>query len=401
MKCYRNFSEIVTLEKAYHKDGRKLLPEDLSIIKNGSIVFDDAKIIWIGEDSSLPNEYKNIPSINYTGHTLTPEVVDSHTHLVFAGDRSQEYTMRLNGADYEAIAKSGGGILSTMEQTITASEDELYTSALQRILNIHSYGVGTIEIKSGYGLTLESERKISNVIQKLKDHFKDKIQILNTYMAAHAIPKSSKSSSEYIQKIVLPLMSELASSIDFVDVFQEVGYFNEDDTKAIFDHALKLGLKLKIHADEFNDNKGAILATKYSAISADHLLCTSLDGAEALSKSNTVATLLPGTAFFLGKPLANARMFLDQGCKVALASDYNPGSCHCDNLLMIASISAKTLKLNIAELWCGITLNAAHALDLKNQGALIPELQPRFSIFKCERVDLITYNWGKSFSINF
>jgi len=399
---YKNLSQILTLDNAHKKDGRKLLPEDLSIIENAAVVFDKDKIIWVGKTVNLPREYSHETSFDLTGHILTPEVVDSHTHLVFGGDRSFEYTMRLNGADYEEIAKAGGGILSTMEKTITASEDELFNLAVERITRIHSYGVGTIEIKSGYGLTTESERKISEVIHKLKQHFSGKVQILNTFLAAHAVPKSFETSHAFLLKVVLPLLEELAQDkiIDFVDIFHEKGYFDLKDSKLLFERATALGLKIKIHADEFNDNKGAVLAAKFNAVSADHLLCTGDDGIKDIANSKTVATLLPGTAYFLGKPLANAQAFLDKGCKVALASDYNPGSCHCDNLIMLASLCAKNMNLNIAQLWAAITLNSAHALDLYQQGAIKPDLSPRFSLFKCESVDQITYNWGRNFAVS-
>lgn len=400
IKIYKNLNQIITLANASKKDGRKIVTNDLSIVENASIVFDKSNILWVGKSSDLPPQYNAIEAIDLQGHILTPEIVDSHTHLVFGGNRSFEYSLRLGGADYEEIAKAGGGILSTMEKTIMATEDELFHSGVERVERIHSYGVGTIEIKSGYGLTIESERKICRVINKLKNHFNDRVIIKNTFLAAHAVPKDFGSSSEYLEKIVIPLLKELSGEnlIDFVDIFHEKDYFNEHDTKKLFDIATELSLPVKIHADEFNDNKGAVIATEYRALSADHLLCTGPDGIKALALSNTVATLLPGTAHFLGKPMANARAFLDAGAKLALASDYNPGSCHCDNLLLIASFSAKSLQMNLGEVWCALTLNAAHALGIKNQGALIVNNVPRFSLFKCETIDEITYSWGRNFS---
>lgn len=403
INVYRNFSQIITLKKALEKDGRFLLPEDLDVITNGSLVFSEEKILWIGPDNSLPQKYLTEAHKDCRGHIITPEIVDSHTHLVFGGDRSFEYSMRLNGACYQDIANAGGGILATMEKTITASSEELFQGAVKKINEIHAYGVGTIEIKSGYGLTFESEIKLSHVIARLKKHFAPQVQILNTFMAAHAVPTSFDNSRKYMIEVVLPLLEELHQEniIDFVDIFHENGYFDQKDCDLLFNRAKELKLKIKIHADEFNDNKGAILATKVKAVSADHLLCTGSDGILALSQSSTVATLLPGTAYFLGKPLARAQDFLNKGCKVALASDFNPGSCHCDNLLLIASVSAKSLGLNLAQLWASITLNAAHALDLKDQGALVENLKPRFSIFKASSIDQITYNWGKNLSVFF
>ena len=402
MKCFKNFSQILTLEKASQKDGRLLTPDDLSVLNKASIVFDEDKIHWVGLANELPKQFHHIPSHDCEGYVLTPEIVDSHTHLVFGGDRSFEYSMRLNGADYQEIANAGGGILSTMENTITTDEEELFQTGIERIERIASYGVGSIEIKSGYGLTVESERKISHVIDRLKKHFSGKIQIFNTYLAAHAVPKTYDNSHEYMQKVVYPLLEELAEQniIDFIDIFHEEGYFNYQDSEELFKVATKLGIKIKIHADEFNDNKGALLASRYNAVSADHLLCTGEDGIDALANSQTVATLFPGTAYFLGKPLAEAQKFLKAGCKVALASDYNPGSCHCDNILLIASLCAKNFNLNMAQLWSALCLNSAHALGLYDQGALIAGNKPRFSFFKCSSIDQITYSWGRNFAIS-
>ncbi len=400
LMAFRNFSQIATLEEAYKKDGRRLQPSDLSIIENATVVFDASEIKWIGFDKDMPCEFSGIASEDFTGKCLLPELVDSHTHLIFGGDRAHEYSMRLNGADYQAIAEAGGGILNTMEGTNKLTKSELFDLAISRVESIHSYGVGTIEVKSGYGLNFEKEYECSQVIADLKNHFQGRVKILNTFMAAHAVPKDFKSSNEYLHEVVIPLLKKLSSEniIDAVDIFHEQGYFDDVDTQQLFDVSNFLNIPVKSHADEFADNKGAILAAKNHALSTDHLLMTTQDGIEALANSNTVATLLPGTGFFLGKPQAKARDFLDAGVKVAIASDYNPGSCHCDNVLLVASLAAPHYKMNIAELWCSITLNASHALGLKDQGALVAGLKPNFSIFNTSKIDSITYNWGKNLS---
>ncbi|MCK5072088.1 MAG: imidazolonepropionase [Bacteriovoracaceae bacterium] len=398
MKTWRNFSQLVTMENAWKKDGRNLDPADLSIIKNGSIVFDDEKIHWVGPDCDFPTEYREVKAEYFRKKVLIPEMVDCHTHVVFGGDRAQEYSMRLNGADYEQIAIAGGGILNSMNGTNDKSKDELFNESVEKIKRIHSYGVGTVEVKSGYGLNFDKEHEISHVIHDLKKHFEGRVQIKNTFMAAHAVPAEYKSSSEFMEEVVIPLLERLAPKkiIDAVDIFHERNYFDEKDTELIFEKAKEFNIPVKSHADEFADNKGAILATKYGALSTDHLLMTGDDGIKALAESNTVATLLPGTGFFLGKPQANARKFLDAGCKVAIGSDYNPGSCHCDNVLLIASIAAPQYKMNISELWASITLNAAHALNMKDQGAITPGLKPRFTIFDVPTIDHVTYHWGRN-----
>lgn len=411
IKILSNISQIATLQGVAEKDGRKLLPNDLDIISNGTIVYNMDTILWVGPTEALPDEYKlspsnshNIEHIDLTNKVVLPELVDAHTHLIFGGDRSNEYTMRLNGATYEEIAAAGGGILNTMKGTNLLNADQLFKLAEERIERISSYGVGSIEIKSGYGLNFEKEYELSHVIDRLKKHFKNKprpIQIFNTYMCAHAVPKTFSNSEEYMDTVVIPLLYRLAKEniIDGVDIFHEKNYFNEHDVKKLFTIANDLGISRKSHIDEFADNKGAIIASKYNAISVEHLLNTEEDGIKALANSNTVANLLPGTGFFLGKKQANGRKMLDSGVKVAISSDYNPGSCHFDNVLLIASLAAPQYKMNIAELVASITYNAAHALNYKNQGVIKKGMRPRFSIFNTNSIDRIFYNWGRNFSI--
>ena len=401
LKAFRNFDQILTLEGSYKKDGRSLKPEDMNVLQKASVVCSPTEILWVGLEKDFPKKYEETAEHSYfDGKVLTPEIVDSHTHLIFGGDRADEYSMRLNGADYQEIAKSGGGILNTMRGTQILSSEELFDISVERINRIHSYGIGTIEIKSGYGLTYSKELELTKVIDKLKKHFYPRIQIKNTYMAAHAVPKEYKNSKEFMDAVVIPLLEELSGKniVDAVDIFHEKNYFDQEDTKLLFKKAQSLGINRKSHADEFFDNQGALLASKYNALSTDHLLQTGQDGIKALADSNTVATLLPGTGFFLGKPQANARRFLDQGAKVAIASDYNPGSCHCDNVILVASLAAPAYQMNMAELWSSITLNAAHALGLKNQGAIVQSLRPRFTMFDVSNINSITYNWGRQLS---
>lgn len=401
IKVYVHLNQIVTLEQAAAKDGCRLTPNDLSIINDGAVVINGENIEWVGTTSLLPQKYQFLPTNNLRGHVLTPELVDSHTHLVFGGDRAQEYADRLNGTSYEEIAKRGGGILYTMNQTNLAMLETLYMQACERINRLHSYGIGTIEIKSGYGLNFEKEYELTMLIDRLKKKFAPKIRISNTFMAAHDVPKNFKSSSEYLNTVVIPLLEKLAplKVVDAVDIFHEKNYFDGNDVKALFNRAKELGIPRKMHADELNENGGAALGVGFGAFSVDHLLKISDDGIKDLAASRTVATLLPGTAFFLGKPLAPARKIMDAGVKVAIASDYNPGSCHCDNVLLVASIAAAQLKLNQTEFWAGITLNAAHALGLYEQGAIMVGKKARFSLFKAESLSHISYNWGRNFSV--
>lgn len=401
MRVYKSLNQIVTMKNAHEKDGRNLRPDDLSIIKNASVVFSHDEILWVGEEKNLPEEYQSAETIDLSGHILLPEIVDAHTHLVFGGDRSHEYIMRLSGATYEEIAAAGGGIVSSMKATNELSRNDLLKLSQERVRALRAYGVGTIEIKSGYGLNFEKEYEIALIINDLKKIFQPEVQILHTYMAAHAVPKEYETSYQYMKDVVLPLLDKLHTEglVDAVDIFHEQNYFSNDDVTSLFERANRLGIPVKMHADELNDNGGTELAVSFNALSCDHLLKISDNGIKKLAESKTVANLLPGTAFFLGKPQSPARKLLDNGAKVAISSDYNPGSCHFDNVIQIALMSAPTLKMNFAETWAAITLNSAHALGLNQQGAVIPGLKPRFSIFNVESLEKMTYHWGKNFSV--
>ena len=397
----KDCKEILTLKNAHQKDGRFLKPEDKSIEKNKSILCENGKIITIDTFSSIEKNNPDATIIDCSQFCITPELVDSHTHLVFGGNRAFEYSMRLDGATYEDIAKSGGGILHTMKQTNTSSKDELFNLACERIEKIHSRGVGTIEIKSGYGLNLEKEIELSEIIHELKLKYKGTVQIFNTFMAAHAVPKEYESSSDYMKDVVLPALKILGSRkiIDSVDIFLEDGYFSEKDVRVLNQKAKEFNIPLKIHADEFINLEGASLACELNALSADHLLAISGKGIESFSKSNTVATLLPGTGYFLGKKQCDARALLDAGAKVSIASDYNPGSCHQFDLKKIACLSAPNYKMNSTETWSSITLNASSSLGLNNQGTVSSGMESRFSFWECSSLDEIFYNWDENYSV--
>lgn len=401
MRVYRQLSQIATLSGAHAKGGRGLVPGDLGILEGAAIVFDDEKIHWVGLDAELPNEYHGLPSTALPHHVLTPALVDSHTHLLFGGNRSSEYVARLNGEDYQAIARSGGGILYTMRETLKLTQDELVALGRARLQRLMSYGVRTVEMKSGYALTQDGELRLLRAAKALAREFAGRMHVFSTYLGAHAVPAGSPSSTDFLRDVVVPTLDQAHAEdlVDAVDIFAEEGYFTPGDVRTLFAHAVKLGLPVKIHADEFNDNGGARLATEFSALSADHLLKTSADGIHALAKSSTVATILPGTAFFLGKPLAPARQLLDAGCRVAIASDFNPGSSHVDNLLLVASLAAPSLKMNLAELWCGITLNGAAALGLSDRGCLVAGMKPDFALFAVDQISDVTYGWGRNFCV--
>ncbi len=400
MRGYRHLSQILTLEGALKKDGRRLLPDDLSVIQDGAIVFDDQAILWVGPSSHIPAQFSAASFTDLPGHVLTPGLVDSHTHLLFGGNRAGEYVRRLNGEDYQAIARGGGGILYTVAETLKLSEAQLVELGRERINRIAGYGVTTLEMKSGYALSLEGELRLLRAAHTLKRVFAGRVEIVSTFLGAHAVPSAFATSQDFLRSVVLPTLQQAAREgiVDLVDIFCEEGYFSLQDGRELFREAHRLGLGLKVHADEFTDGGGAELAVAFGALSADHLLRTSDAGIRSLAKSDTVATLLPCTAFFLGKPLARARDFLDAGCRVAIASDFNPGSSHVDNVLLVASIAAAPLGLNVAELWAAIGLNAAAALGKRDRGALVPGMRPQFALFEVSDAAEISYSWGRNFS---
>lgn len=399
MKTYLfyNISELVTLDSALKKDGRNLLEADLSIIKDAAIICDQEKILWIGQFTNIPSTFEISKKIDCQNKTIIPEIVDCHTHLVFAGNRAKEYSMRLNGATYEEIAQSGGGIINTMKATNEISLDELKSISIFKINEMIKFGTSVIEIKSGYGLNFDKEKEISLLINDLKKYFSPKIKIKNTFMAAHAIPKTFATSMEYIDQVVIPLLKELAplKIIDAVDIFHEQNYFSTSDVKKLFTVSESLNIPVKIHADELNDNNGAALACEYQALSCDHLLKINDEGILKLSKSNTVAVILPGTGLFLGKDQAPVQRLLKNGVKLAISSDYNPGSCHFNNVFQLARMMAPTLKMNRAELLSAVTINAASALN-ENKGSISIGHAPRFLVFSANNLDEILYKWSEN-----
>ena len=391
-----NISCALTLKNAVSKNGRQLLKEDLSLINNVAIVKNDETIEWIGTKDQLPKTFYNsfTDEIDLQNRVVTPGLIDAHTHLIFSGNRANEYMMRLSGASYEEISKAGGGIVASSMATNSADDDYLEKLATNRINVLYELGIAACEIKTGYSLTLDGEIRLLKIINDLKKKFSSKLLIHRTLMSAHAIPQKMNK-DEYIKSIVLPTIDQATSLkiIDSLDVFHEVNYFEQSDVEVIFNYARKFNLDLKLHVDEFNNNGGAKLGARYNCSSVDHLLHTDLEGACALAASNTIATLLPGTAFYLGKKLANAKMLIDAGCAVAIASDFNPGSCYFNDVFQIARMSAPSLKINPAALWSAITLNAAKSLGLKNYGALLPNFSSQILVWEASNPDDLLFDW--------
>ncbi len=378
-------SELLTGEGVRRKDGRKVLDSDLGRISDGALVYsvktvpysDFAsgksgmkvvadKILWLGKTNDLPKEYSDGPNFNLDGkNAVIPGLIDCHTHLVFSGNRSGEFAERCAGATYEEIAKKGGGIQTTVNATRTASEDELFRLGRSRIEEAHRYGIRTVEIKSGYGLTLESELKILRVVKKLQAATPE-MTLVPTFLGAHDFPKEVSRES-YLKCILDEMLPTVVREglADACDVFIDQGFYTLSEGNRILEKAKTLGMRVKVHADELANTESASLAVRLDALSADHLLKISPDGIKALSGSNTTAVLLPGTAFYLKAPHAPARALLDSGARVAISTDFNPGTSMTLNLPAVLTISALYLGMSRAELFASVTYNPACALGLQ------------------------------------
>ncbi len=389
-------SFIHTCEKILKKKGRHLEPDDASLIEDGAVVFDSKKIIWVGKTADLPAKFKKLKTTNLRlKKAIIPGLVDSHTHLVFAGSRAHEFARRCAGATYQEIANEGGGILTTVKATREATIEQLFESALKRALIAYRFGIRTIECKSGYGLDHETEIKCLTVVQHLKKAL-PQMTFVSTYLGAHAIPHDQKR-SHYIDEMLhrtLPLVAQKKLA-EFCDVFIDEGYYTLAEGERILRTAKKLGLKVKVHADELTNTESARLACKLDAHSADHLLKISDKGIQALAKSDTVATLLPGTAFYLKEVHAPARKILDAGGRVAIATDFNPGSSYTLNLPLMMNMAALYLGMNSAEILASVTTNAAAALGLENRkGAVLPEYDSDFVVLPYEHFEEMYYRMG-------
>ena len=337
--------------------------------KDGVQSYENTKIFIDNGLISTEEENKDYLTIDCRGKMVTSGFVDPHTHPVFYNKRDSEYAMRLSGSSYEEIANNGGGIISSVNGVRKASEDELVTKLDKRLDRFIENGTTTIEAKSGYGLNIESELKSLSVIDKLNSTHP--IDIVPTFMGAHAYPNEFKDDHlgyvELICKEMIPAVSEQGIA-KFNDVFCEKDYFSINESRQILDCGIKYGLKPRMHADEFVDSGAAELAGEIGAFSADHLMAVSEEGIKALSDNNVIATLLPGTTFFLGKSnYAPARKLIDAGITIALATDYNPGSSHIQSMPFIISLACLFLGLTVEEAFAAATYNAAQTLGLHNE----------------------------------
>ncbi|GMV78475.1 MAG: imidazolonepropionase [Chitinophagaceae bacterium] len=342
---------------------------NLPVIENAYLIIEHKKIVAYGEMEDFVHHTQTITEvIDAEGQIVLPCWCDSHTHLVFAASRENEFVDKIKGKTYAEIAASGGGILNSAKRIATATEDELFASAWKRLQELIHLGTGAIEIKSGYGLSTESELKMLRVIKKLK--LKSPIPVKATFLGAHTFPLKYKENHQgYIDVIINEMLPAIAKEnlADYIDVFCEEGFFSKEETITICKAAMQYGLKPKIHANQLNVSGGVQAGVELNAISVDHLETMDDATIHVLAQSNTIGTMLPTAAYFLRMPLQPARKLIDAGCAVALASDFNPGSSPSGNMNIVVSMSCIQMKMLPEEAINAATINGAFAIELEKE----------------------------------
>jgi imidazolonepropionase len=372
--------------------------DGLGLVECGAIVEQDGRIVFAGRESDVPDEYLNSSDkIDLSGHLVTPGFIDCHTHLVFGGDRAAEFEMRLNGAGYEEIAKAGGGIVSTVRQTRAASEDELLRSALTRLDHLIAEGVTLVEVKSGYGLDLESEAKMLRVARQLAS--KRNVDVVTSFLGAHALPPEAGGDRDaYILNVCETMLPAIVQSglADAVDGFCEGIAFSPAQMRRVFAKAKELGLPVKLHADQLSNLHGAALAAEFCALSADHVEYTDENGAIAMASAGTVAVLLPGAFYFIRETQKPpVELFRKHGVKIAVATDCNPGSSPLTSPLMAMNMAATLFRLTVDECIAGVTREAAKALGRSDEvGTLEPGKWCNLAVWDVERPAELVYRMG-------
>ncbi len=391
-------SQVLTCKPANGKFKRKSELNDTGLLENYSVIIEDEKIIDITSQDFDLSQFDLV--IDCRQNVVMPGLIDSHTHLIFAGSRSDEFESRLKGVSYEEIARKGGGITRTVLATRQATKDELINLALERIDEAISTGITTIEIKSGYGLDYENEIKMLECISELKD--KAKIDLVPTFLGAHTIPvEYNDNRTGYINLLTNQLIPEVSKRklAQFCDVFLEKTAFSLEETKEIFNAARKNNLKLKLHCDQFNSIGGVKLGIDFNVRSIDHLEMIVDEDIKQLSRTDIVATILPGVSYFLKIPFAPVRKLIDEGCIVALATDFNPGSCTSQNLPLMMNMAAIYNGMQLNETINSVTINAAYSLDLESKiGSLEPGKQADILILNTNDYKNLVYYFGKNFS---
>ncbi|MBB79293.1 MAG: imidazolonepropionase [Crocinitomicaceae bacterium] len=374
--------------------------KELPILENAFLAIEDGVIVSYGKmkECSGVTDWRDLEVIDAEGKFVLPAFCDSHTHTVFAKSREEEFVHRINGLSYEDIASNGGGILNSAARLQEMSEDELFNSSMKRIDQLKSYGTGALEIKSGYGLTIESELKMLRVIKRLKAE--SDIIIKSTFLGAHAYPLKFKENHKgYIDQIINEMLPKINQEglADYIDVFCERNYFSVDDMSQILDAGINYGLRPKVHVNQFSSIGGVRKAVEKNALSVDHMEEISNDDICALQGTSTIVTILPSCSYFLSIPYSNARRLIQNDIPIALASDFNPGSTPSGNLSFVWSLACIKMKMTPEEALNALTLNAAYAMDLPDTHGTISigKKTPIIITKKIPSLAYIPYSFGE------
>ena len=365
----------------------------METLEDAWLLVEDGRIAAFGSASEgMPENVDR--RVDAGGGMLFPSFCDSHTHLVYAGSREQEFLDKINGLSYEEIARRGGGILNSADRLHAASEDELYATAMERVREIAAMGTGCVEIKSGYGLSTEDELKMLRVIRRIRESVP--LEVRATFLGAHAVARAYRGrQGEYVDLVCREMLPAVAREglADFIDVFCDVGFFTVAETERIIGEGRKYGLRAKIHANELAVSGGVQAGVRCGALSVDHLESSGAEEIEALRGSDTMPTLLPGAAFFLGMGNPPAREMIRAGLGLALASDYNPGSSPSGNMRMVCSLASIRLRMTPREALCAATLNGAYAMGLSRDfGSITPGKVANFFLTRpLPSVEFFTY----------
>ena len=392
MQVLRHIHRLVTLKGVAAKQGKKPTEEDLGVIKNGAIIKEKEKILWVGEDDKVGQGFReclkdsehtmeDFQEVSMRGCTVLPGLIDCHTHSVFAGSRAHEFEWKLQGMSYQDIAKNGGGIVSTVKATREASEKKLYDIAHKRLNRFMCQGVTTVEMKSGYGLSKDSELKILKVHKNLQKQ--TPMRIISTYMGPHTKSPDATNLDEYLKEC-LALIPEIAQKklASRVDIFIEKGFFTPKHAEIFFKEAQKHGLNIAAHVEQLSTFKGLEMALKYKAQSIEHAVYSSPQQIQKLAKSKTVAVLLPASDFYLKMKYPPARKMIDKGVPVALSTDFNPGTSPTQDINFTGLLARIEMKMTLPEVITAWTYNAALALGLQSEiGSLEPGKSADFAVF--------------------
>ncbi|MGB8817528.1 MAG: imidazolonepropionase [Rhizobiaceae bacterium] len=366
------------------------------LIEDGTIAISGGRIAWAGKAVDVPADYSAFTPYDLEGRLVTPGLIDCHTHVVFGGNRAREFEMRLNGATYEDIARAGGGILSTVSATRASSEDQLLIEALARVDAMLGAGVTILEIKSGYGLTIDAELvmlRVARRIGKVRP-----VGVLTTFLAAHAIPPEYRGRADaYLDEVCLPALDEAHDSrlVDAVDGFCEGIAFSPAQIERLFAKAKSLGLPVKLHAEQLSDLGGAALAASHGALSCDHLEYLGADGVQAMAKSGSVAVMLPGAFYTLReKQLPPVEALRAAGVPMAVATDCNPGSSPMTSLLLAMNMACTLFRMTPEEALAGVTRNAAKALGLNDTGVIVTGNRADLAVWNASHPAELPYNIG-------